>query len=79
MSVDQPALLQAVALHYEFFEDWCCSPPTYSAECDYRPVCHECGQDWPCDTALVASGEAPRLPSRGVTDGATSNDSAVSS
>lgn len=57
-------LTNAVALHYEFAEDDCCDPATYSAECNYRQVCHECGQDWPCDTARVAAGAEAVVPGR---------------
>jgi hypothetical protein len=60
----EQALRAALALHYYFAEDDCCDPPTYSAECEYQQVCHECGQHWPCDTVRVASGGAPIRPPR---------------
>lgn len=55
-------LANAVALHYEFAEDQCCSPTTYSPDCEYSQVCHECRQAWPCDTRRVSIGDPAVMP-----------------
>lgn len=48
-------LAAVLALHFEHASDVCCDPASNSDTCEYRRVCHECGQDWPCDTARVAA------------------------
>ena len=50
---------QAIALHYEFASDDCCDPATDSTDCRYVRRCHECAQDWPCDTARMARRAMP--------------------